>query len=67
MKYEHTSKEMAEKLMEFIRDFSDCEEDIKNEIEYVAELFDKLQKLNEFDVLVHYLDTMFMNKVFDRK
>ena len=63
--YEHTPKEMAEKLMNFISDFSDNEEDIKTETEYVAELFDKLQKSDDFEILANYLDVMFMNKVFN--
>lgn len=65
MEYEHTPKEMAEKLIEFIRDFSDDKEELKNEVEHVAKLFDKLQNSNEFDILVNYLDVMFMNRVFD--
>lgn len=64
MEYEHTPREMAEKLMEFIRYLSDDEEEIKKEIPYVAELFDKLQKSDEFNVLAHHLDIMFMDKVF---
>ena len=62
--YEYTPRQMAEKLMEFIRDFSDDEEDIKIETDYVTELFDKLQKSDEFNVLAHHLDLMFMNDVF---
>ena len=64
MEYEYTPREMAEKLMEFNRDFSDNEEEIKEETEYVAELFDKLQKSDEFNVLAHHLDLMFMDDVF---
>lgn len=64
MDYEHTPKQMAEKLMEFIRDFSDNEEEIKSETDYVTELFDKLQKSDEFNVLAHHLDIMFMDDVF---
>ena len=62
--YEYTPRQMAEKLMEFIRDFSDDEEDIKIETDYVTELFDKLQKSDEFNVLAHHLDIMFMDDVF---
>lgn len=64
MEYEYTPREMAEKLMEFNRDFSDNEEEIKEETEYVAELFDKLQKSDEFNVLAHHLDLMFMDDMF---
>lgn len=62
--YEYTPRQMAEKLMEFNRDFSDNEEELKHETEYVAELFDKLQKSEEFNILAHHLDLMFMNNVF---
>lgn len=65
-KYEYTPREMAEKLMEFNRDFSDSAEDIQNEKEHVTELFEKLQNSNEFNILAHYLDTMFMDEVFNK-
>ena len=64
MEFEHTPQEMAEKLMEFNRDFSDNEEEIKSEVDYVTELFEKLQKSEEFNVLAHHLDIMFMDSVF---
>lgn len=64
-KYEHTSRQMAEKLMNFIRDISDNEEDMDMETAYVEELFDGLQKSKDFNVLAHHLDLMFMDKVFD--
>ena len=67
MEFEHTPQQMAEKLMEFIRDFSDCEEEINNETCYVTELFDKLQKSDEFNILTHHLDIMFMDSVFKAK
>ena len=63
--FEHTPREMAEKLLEFIRDFSDTEEDIETETEYVTELFDKLQKSEEFCALAAHLDIMFMDEVFN--
>lgn len=62
--YEHTPREMAEKLMEFTRDFSDTEEDIKAEADYITDLFDKLQKSEDFNVLAHHLDIMFMDEAF---
>lgn len=62
--YEYTPMQMAEKLLEFNRDFSDSAEDIQNEKEHVTELFEKLQNSNEFNILAHYLDLMFMNDVF---
>lgn len=64
--YEYTPTQMAEKLLEFNKDFSDSAEDIQNEKEYVAELFEKLQNSNEFNILAHYLDTMFMDEVFNK-
>ena len=64
--YEHTPRQMAEKLMEFNRDFSDNQEEVEYETEYVTELFEKLQKSNEFNTLAHYLDTMFMDEVFNK-
>nr|DAG16455.1 MAG TPA: hypothetical protein [Caudoviricetes sp.]DAZ14448.1 MAG TPA: hypothetical protein [Caudoviricetes sp.] len=64
--YEHTPMQMAEKLLEFNRDFSDDTEDIQNEKECVAESFEKLQNSNEFNILAHYLDTMFMDEVFNK-
>lgn len=63
--YEHTPREMAEKLMEFIRDMSDDEEQIEQEKEYVAELFDELQKSGKFEILAHYFDLMFMYNAFN--
>lgn len=64
--YEYTPMQMAEKLLEFNRDFSDSAEDIQNEKEHVVELFEKLQNSNEFNILAHYLDTMFMDEVFNK-
>lgn len=64
--YEHTPIQMAEKLLEFNRDFSDSAEECQNEKECVAELFEKLQNSNEFNILAHYLDTMFMDEVFNK-
>ena len=63
--FEYTPRQMAEKLLEFNRDFSDNEEDIKTETDYVEELFEKLQKSEEFNILAHYLDLMFMDEVFN--
>ena len=62
--YEFTPREMAEKLMNFIRDMGDDEDQIEEEKEYVAELFDELQKSEKFEILAHYLDLMFMDNVF---
>lgn len=63
--YEYTPEQSADKLMEFIRDMADDEEQIEEEKEYVAELFDELQRSEKFEILAHYLDLMFMDNVFD--
>lgn len=62
--YEHTPRQSAEKLMNFIRDMGDDEDQIEEEKEYVAELFDELQKSEKFEILAHYFDLMFMDNVF---
>lgn len=62
--YEFTPKQSAEKLMSFIRDMGDDEDQIEEEKEYVAELFDELQKSEKFEVLAHYFDLMFMDSTF---
>lgn len=66
MTYEHTPKEMAKKLMEFNRDFSDDAEEIQKETEHVTKLFEKLQNSKEFNVLAYHLDIMFMDDIFNR-
>lgn len=63
--YEHTPRQSAEKLMNFIRDMGDDEDQIEQEKEYVAELFNELQRSEKFEILAHYLDLMFMDDVFD--
>lgn len=65
MEFEHTPREMAEKLMEFIRDFSDTENEIEKEIDSITELFSELQKTEKFNSLCHHLDIMFMDSIFD--
>lgn len=64
MEFQHSPREMAEKLMEFIRDFSDDEKEMAEETDYVAELFEKLQKSEEYNALVHRFDLMFMYEQF---
>lgn len=63
--YEHTPRQSAEKLMNFIRDMGDDEDQIEQKKEYVAELFNELQRSGKFEILAHYLDLMFMDNVFD--
>ena len=68
MDFEHTSTEMAEKLMEFIRDFSDSDEEIKEEVKYITEAFEKLKKSDDLAInaLICHLDIMFMDKAFNK-
>ena len=63
--YEYTSKEMAVKLMEFIRDMSDSEEEIQEEIKYITALFEDLRKSKKYNALIHHLDLMFMDDAFN--
>ena len=62
--FEHTPQIMAEKLMEFNRDFFDCEADVREETVSVAEQFAMVQKMGELNALAHHLDLMFMDDVF---
>ena len=62
--YEFTPEQSAEKLMNFIRDMGDDEDQIEEEKEYIAELFDESQKSEKFEILAHYFDLMFMDNVF---
>lgn len=62
--YEFTPEQSADKLMNFIRDMSDDEDQIEEEKKYVAELFNELQKSEKFEILAHYLDLMFMDSAF---
>ena len=62
--YEFTPEQSADKLMEFIRDMSDDEDQIEEEKKYVAELFDELQKSEKLEILAHYFDLMFMDSTF---
>lgn len=56
---------MAEKLMEFNRDLSDSDEDeINEEIDYLAELFSDLQESEKYNALMHHLDLMFSHEIF---
>lgn len=64
MNYENTANEMAKKLMEYNRDFSDSTKEIFEETKALTNLFKKLQESEEFEPLVHHLDTMFMHDTF---
>lgn len=66
--FAHTPRQMAEKLIEFQRDFTDGWDDekaISDETKCLEKLFDELQKSEEFEILAHHLDDMFCNSVFD--
>lgn len=66
MEFEYTSEQMARKLMEFNRDFSDTAEEIESEIHYLTQAFDKLKMSPELNALAHHLDVMFMSSVFNK-
>ena len=63
--FECFPRQMAEKLMEFNRDLSDSDEDeINEEIDYLAELFSDLQESEKYNALMHHLDLMFSHEIF---
>lgn len=64
-KYEHTAADMARKLLEFNRDFSDFEQDIQIEFEHLTSVFYDLQESEEYNALMHHLDIMFMDDAFN--
>ena len=64
--YEFTPKQMATMLMESIRDFSDEEELIKEEIVYVTETFEELMLSEKYNYIMHYFDRLFMGKEFTK-
>lgn len=66
--FAHTPRQMAEKLIEFQRDFTDGWDDekaISDETKCLEKLFGELQESEEFGILAHHLDDMFCNSVFD--
>ena len=66
--FAHTPRQMAEKLIEFQRDFTDGWEDedaISCEIKCLENLFGELQKSEKFEILAQHLDDMFCDSVFD--
>lgn len=65
--YENTPQQMANKLMEFISDYSYDEEEYKIEVEYLTELFDELGQSDKYNALIHHLDTMFMDDIFNKE
>lgn len=66
--FSHTPRQMAEKLIEFQRDFTDGWDDedaVSCETKCLEKLFGELQESEEFEILAHHLDDMFCNSVFD--
>ena len=66
--FEHTPRQMAEKLIEFQRDFTDGWDDqkaISDETKCLEKLFCELQKSEEFEILAYHLDDMFCSSVFN--
>ena len=65
--YENTPQQMASKLMEFISDYSYDKEEYEIEVEYLTELFDELGQSDKYNALIHHLDTMFMDDMFNKE
>lgn len=66
--FAHTPRQMAEKLIEFQRDFTDGWDDekaISDETKCLEKLFCELQKSEEFEILTYHLDDMFCSSVFN--
>lgn len=66
--FAHTPRQMAEKLIEFQRDFTDGWDDekaISDETKCLEKLFCELQKSEEFEILAYHLDDMFCSSVFN--
>lgn len=66
--FAHTPRQMAEKLIEFQRDFTDGWDDedaISCETKCLEKLFGKLQESEEFEILAHHLDDMFCSSIFN--
>ena len=66
--FAHTPRQMAEKLIEFQRDFTDGWDDekaISDETKCLEKLFGELQKSEEFEILAYHLDDMFCSSVFN--
>ena len=58
--YEFTAEEMADMLLNFIRDMGDDKELIEEEKSHVADLLYELRKSEDFEILATYLDVMFL-------
>ena len=66
--FAHTPRQMAEKLIEFQRDFTDGWDDekaISDETKCLEKLLCELQKSEEFEILAYHLDDMFCSSVFN--
>jgi hypothetical protein len=65
--YENKSQQMSSKLMQFVSDYSHDEEEYKTEVEYLTELIGELMQSDRYNVLMHHLDTMFMDDIFNKE
>ena len=68
--FAHTPRQMAEKLIEFQRDFTDGWDDedaVSCETKCLEKLFGELQESEEFEILAYHLDDMFCNGVFNMR
>lgn len=66
--FAHTPRQMAKKLIEFQRGFTDGWDDekaISDETKCLEKLFCELQKSEEFEILAYHLDDMFYSSVFN--
>lgn len=65
--YEYTARESALKLIEFIRDFTDNEDDLKDAVVELENAFEILRESKELEVLSFALDRMFVHSEFDNE
>ena len=65
--FEFSSREMAERLMEFIRFVDDDLEEIEEEVESLSDTFELLKADERFNSLAHHLDLMMMDEAFENK
>jgi hypothetical protein len=63
--YEHSAEDMARKLLEFNRDFSDFDEDIQAECESLTAIIEELRESDKYNSLMQHLDIMFMDDAFN--
>lgn len=56
---EHTPRQLAEKILFLVKDFSDSEEELQMETSVLAEEIETLLA-SKYDNLIYYLDYLFM-------